>query len=124
MMRKRYEERRREEESEKEYYRRRREIEGDGDRDYNRERDRERDYNKERERNYNYKRRENDYNNYLEEGSKIILRPDKLDIIMEPNNETSRNRIDNKDEDMGYIKCYVEGYMYLKIRKNENQTYK
>ena len=134
MMRKRYEERRREEESEKEYYRRRREIEGDRDRDYNRERDRERDYNKERykerdynkerERNYNDRRRENDYNNYLEEGSKIILRPDKLDIIMEPNNETSRNRVENKDEDMGYIKCYVEGYMYLKIRKNENQTYK
>jgi hypothetical protein len=22
---------------------------------------------------------------------------------------------------MGYIKCYVEGYMYLKIRKSENK---
>ena len=126
MMRKKYEDRRREEESEKEYYRKRRELERERerDRDYDRERDRERDNNKERERNYNDRRRENDYSNYLEEGSKIILRPDKLDIVMEPKNETSRNREDNKDEDMGYIKCYVEGYMYLKIRKNEYQSYK
>jgi hypothetical protein len=25
---------------------------------------------------------------------------------------------------MGYIKCYVEGYMYLKIKKTESNGYK
>ena len=129
MMRKLYEDRKREEERGKDYYRKRREkeIERERDydrereRDYDREREREREFDRERERNYNDRRREKDYNNYFEEGSKIIIRPDKLDIVMDQNYETSRNREDNKDEDMGYIKCYVEGYMYLKIRKNENK---
>ena len=126
MMRKRYEEMRRRDEKEREEYNQRLERE----RDYKeRERksnydERERNYNeRERERNYNERRRESDnnYNKYFEEGNKIILKPEKLDIVMNQNYEKSRNNYDdNKDGDMGYIKCYVEGYMYLKIRRNEN----
>ena len=39
---------------------------------------------------------------------------------MDQNNLDKLNNKNDKDGDMGYIKCYVEGYMYLKIRRNEN----
>ena len=113
-MRKRYEEMRRRENKEREEYNDRR------------ERERYRYYNdrRERDRYYNERRRESDnntYNKYFEEGNKIVLKPEKLDIVMNQNFEKSRNNNDdNKEGDMGYIKCYVEGYMYLKIRRNEN----
>ena len=35
-----------------------------------------------------------------------------------------RHNKDINDDDMGYIKCYVEGYMYLKIKKTESNGYK
>ena len=114
MMRKRYEEMRRRENKEREKYNDRRE----------RERDRYYNDRRERDRYYNERRRESDnntYNKYFEEGNKIILKPEKLDIVMNQNFEKPRNNNDdNKEGDMGYIKCYVEGYMYLKIRRNEN----
>ena len=126
MMRKRYEEMRRRDDKERKGYNlgRDREREREREKNYN-EREKERNYNeRERERYYNERRRESDsnnYNKYFEEGNKIILKPEKLDIVMNQNFEKSRNNYDdNKDGDMGYIKCYVEGYMYLKIRRNEN----
>ena len=125
-MRKRYEEMRRRDDKERKGYNlgRDREREREREKNYN-EREKERNYNeRERERYYNERRRESDsnnYNKYFEEGNKIILKPEKLDIVMNQNFEKSRNNYDdNKDGDMGYIKCYVEGYMYLKIRRNEN----
>ena len=99
LRRKEYEERRREEEEE---YRKRKERE--------REMDKERD---------NYRERRRDNNRYFEEGNRIILKPEKLDIVMNQNSEDKRNNKDTNDGDMGYIKCYVEGYMYLRIKKSK-----
>ena len=119
MMRKRYEEMRRRDDKERENYYYRRERERESERKYN-ERERDRYYNERKRGSDN-----NNYNKYFEEGNKIILKPEKLDIVMNQNFEKSRNNYDdNKDGDMGYIKCYVEGYMYLKIRRNENNSYK
>ena len=114
MMRKRNEEiRRREENERKEYLKRR-------------EREREREI--ENQRTYYEKRREyndiNNYNKYFEEGNKIILKPEKLDIVMNQNFENIKNKNDDKEGDVGYIKCYVEGYMYLKIKKDKNNGFK
>ena len=96
-----YEERRREDE-----YRKRRSFES--------EREKEKDYyDKERRRDYN--------DNYFEKGDKIFLKPDKFEIVMDQNNQDKLRNKNDKDGDMGYIKCYVEGYMYLKIRKAENK---
>ena len=100
----------------REYEERRREDEYRKRRSFEREREKERDYyDKERRRDYN--------DNYFEKGDKIFLKPDKFEIVMDQNNQDKlRNKNDNdKDGDMGYIKCYVEGYMYLKIRKAENK---
>ena len=100
----------------REYEERRREDEYRQRRSFEREREKERDYyDKERRRDYN--------DNYFEKGDKIFLKPDKFEIVMDQNNQDKlRNKNDNdKDGDMGYIKCYVEGYMYLKIRKAENK---
>ena len=108
-----YERRQEEEENFK-----RRERERDRERDRKRDRERER----ERERNNYYddeRRRDYNRNNYFEEGNRILLRPEKLDIVMNQNYEDKRNNIMNKEDDMGFIKCYVEGYMYLKIKKKE-----
>ena len=107
---------RRQEEEEENFKRR--------DRERDRERDRKRDRERERERernNYYDDERRRDYNrnNYFEEGNRILLRPEKLDIVMNQNYEDKRNNIMNKEDDMGFIKCYVEGYMYLKIKKKE-----
>jgi len=80
MMRKRYEEMRRRENKEREEYNDRRE----------RERDRYYNDRRERDRYYNERRRESDnntYNKYFEEGNKIILKPEKLDIVMNQNFE-------------------------------------
>ena len=99
LRRKEYEERRREEEEE---YRKRKERE--------REMDKERD---------NYRERRRDNNRYFEEGNRIILKPEKLDIVMNQNSEDKRNNKDANDDDMGFIKCYVEGYMYLRIKKSK-----
>jgi pSer/pThr/pTyr-binding forkhead associated (FHA) protein len=109
-------ERRQEEEEEN---LKRKERERDRERDRKRDRERER----ERERNNYYddeRRRDYNRNNYFEEGNRILLRPEKLDIVMNQNYDDRRNNIMNKEDDMGFIKCYVEGYMYLKIRRNEN----
>ena len=108
-----YERRQEEEENFK-----RRERERDRERDRKRDRERER----ERERNNYYddeRRRDYNRNNYFEEGNRILLRPEKLDIVMNQNYEDKRNNIMNKEDDRGFIKCYVEGYMYLKIKKKE-----
>jgi pSer/pThr/pTyr-binding forkhead associated (FHA) protein len=107
---------RRQEEEEENFKRRERER----DREMDRKRDRERE--RERERNNYYddeRRRDYNRNNYFEEGNRILLRPEKLDIVMNQNYEDKRNNIMNKEDDMGFIKCYVEGYMYLKIKKKE-----
>jgi pSer/pThr/pTyr-binding forkhead associated (FHA) protein len=107
---------RRQEEEEENFKRRERER----DRERDRKRDRERE--RERERNNYYddeRRRDYNRNNYFEEGNRILLRPEKLDIVMNQNYEDKRNNIMNKEDDMGFIKCYVEGYMYLKIKKKE-----
>ena len=100
----------------KEYEERRREDE------YRRRRSNERERENERERDYYNKERRRDYNdNYFEKGDNIYLRPNKLEIVMDQNNLDKMNNKNDKDGDMGYIKCYVEGYMYLKIRKSENK---
>ena len=107
---------RRQEEEEENFKRRERER----DRERDRKRDRERE--RERERNNYYddeRRRDYNRNNYFEEGNRILLRPEKLDIVMNQNYEDKRNNIMNKEDDMGFIKCYVEGYMYLKKKKKE-----
>ena len=107
---------RRQEEEEENFKRRERER----DRERDRKRDRERE--RERERNNYYddeRRRDYNRNNYFEEGNRILLRPEKLDIVMNQNYDDKRNNIMNKEDDMGFIKCYVEGYMYLKIKKKE-----
>ena len=107
---------RRQEEEEENFKRRERER----DRERDRKRDRERE--RERERNNYYddeRRRDYNRNNYFEEGNRILLRPEKLDIVMNQNYDDRRNNIMNKEDDMGFIKCYVEGYMYLKIKKKE-----
>lgn len=107
---------RRQEEEEENF--KRKERERDRERDRKRDRDRER----ERERNNYYddeRRRDYNRNNYFEEGNRILLRPEKLDIVMNQNYDDKRNNIMNKEDDMGFIKCYVEGYMYLKIKKKE-----
>ena len=107
---------RRQEEEEENFKRRERER----DRERDRKRDRERE--RERERNNYYddeRRRDYNRNNYFEEGNRILLRPEKLDIVMNQNYEDKRNNIMNKEDDMGFIKCYVEGYIYLKIKKKE-----
>ena len=99
---------RRQEEEEENFKRRERER----DRERDRKRDRERE--RERERNNYYddeRRRDYNRNNYFEEGNRILLRPEKLDIVMNQNYEDKRNNIMNKEDDMGFIKCYVEGYM-------------
>lgn len=109
---------RRQEEEEENFKRRERER----DRERDRKRDRERERERERERNNYYddeRRRDYNRNNYFEEGNRILLRPEKLDIVMNQNYEDKRNNIMNKEDDMGFIKCYVEGYMYLKIKKKE-----
>lgn len=109
---------RRQEEEEENFKRRERER----DRERNRKRDRERERERERERNNHYddeRRRDYNRNNYFEEGNRILLRPEKLDIVMNQNYDDKRNNIMNKEDDMGFIKCYVEGYMYLKIKKKE-----
>ena len=67
----------------------------------------------------NYRERRRDNNRYFEEGNRIILKPEKLDIVMNQNSEDKRNNKDTNDGDMGYIKCYVEGYMYLRIKKSK-----
>ena len=105
---------RRQEEEEENFKRRERDRERDRKRDRERERERERNnyYDDERRRDYNR-------NNYFEEGNRILLRPEKLDIVMNQNYDDRRNNIMNKEDDMGFIKCYVEGYMYLKIKKKE-----
>ena len=109
---------RRQEEEEENFKRKERER----DRERDRKRDRERERERERERNNYYddeRRRDYNRNNYFEEGNRILLRPEKLDIVMNQNYEDKRNNIMNKEDDMGFIKCYVEGYMYLKIKKKE-----
>ena len=98
----------------REYEERRREDEYRKRRSFEREREKEKDYyDKERRRDYN--------DNYFEKGDKIFLKPDKFEIVMDQNNQDKLRNKNDKDGDMGYIKCYVEGYMYLKIRKSENK---
>ena len=98
----------------REYEERRREDEYRKRRSFEREREKEKDYyDKERRRDYN--------DNYFEKGDKIFLKPDKFEIVMDQNNQEKLRNKNDKDGDMGYIKCYVEGYMYLKIRKAENK---
>ena len=98
----------------REYEERRREDEYRKRRSFEREREKEKDYyDKERRRDFN--------DNYFEKGDKIFLRPDKFEIVMDQNNQDKLRNKNDKDGDMGYIKCYVEGYMYLKIRKAENK---
>ena len=110
MMRKRNEEMRRREENERKEYLKSRERERENQRTYY-----------ERRREYNDI---NNYNKYFEEGNKIILKPEKLDIVMNQNFENIKNKNDDKEGDVGYIKCYVEGYMYLKIKKDKNNGFK
>ena len=101
----------------REYEERRREDEYRKRRSFEREREKEKDYyDKERRRDYN--------DNYFEKGDKIFLKPDKFEIVMDQNNQDKLRNKNDKDGDMGYIKCYVEGYMYLKIRKAENKCIK
>ena len=98
----------------REYEERRREDEYRKRRSFEKEREKEKDYyDKERRRDYN--------DNYFEKGDKIFLKPDKFEIVMDQNNQDKLRNKNDKDGDMGYIKCYVEGYMYLKIRKAENK---
>ena len=98
----------------REYEERRREDEYRKRRSFEREREKEKDYcDKEIRRDYN--------DNYFEKGDKIFLKPDKFEIVMDQNNQDKLRNKNDKDGDMGYIKCYVEGYMYLKIRKSENK---
>ena len=98
----------------REYEERRREDEYRKRRSFEREREKEKDYyDKERRRDYN--------DNYFEKGDKIFLKPDKFEIVMDQNTQDKLRNKNDKDGDMGYIKCYVEGYMYLKIRKAENK---
>ena len=50
-----------------------------------------------------------------------------MNIFMNPNIDSGRNVLNrgkDKNDDIGYIKCYVEGYMYLKIKKSEINKYK
>ena len=101
----------------REYEERRREDEYRKRRSFEREREKEKDYyDKERRRDYN--------DNYFEKGDKIFLKPDKFEIVMDQNNQDKLRNKNDKDGDMGYIKCYVEGYMYLKIKKTESNGYK
>ena len=70
------------------------------------------------DRRYDYDRKDN----LFEEGNRIILNPEKMNIYMNPNIDSGRNALNrdkDKNDDIGYIKCYVEGYMYLKIKKSE-----
>ena len=98
----------------REYEERRREDEYRKRNSFEREREKEKDYyDKERRRDFN--------DNYFEKGDKIFLKPDKFEIVMDQNNQDKLRNKNDKDGDMGYIKCYVEGYMYLKIRKAENK---
>ena len=116
-------ERRQEKEEEEKFRRREMYRERGRDREMDRERERERFRERDRDRernNYNNERRRYyDKNDYFEEGNRIVLRPEKLDIVMDQNYDDKRNNFVNKEGDMGFIKCYVEGYMYLKIKKKE-----
>ena len=118
LRRKEYEERRRQEKEEEEYRKR---IDMERKREREIERDRERDREKERQRENYYRGRREAYNNkYFEPGNRIVLKPERLDIVMNKNfGDNRNNNVRNNDDDMGYIKCYVEGYMYLKIKKSE-----
>ena len=70
------------------------------------------------DRRYDYDRKDN----LFEEGNRIVLNPERMNIFMNPNIDSGRNVLNrgkDKNDDIGYIKCYVEGYMYLKIKKSE-----
>ena len=75
------------------------------------------------DRRYDYDRKDN----LFEEGNRIVLNPERMNIFMNPNIDSGRNVLNrgkDKNDDIGYIKCYVEGYMYLKIKKSEINKYK
>ena len=75
------------------------------------------------DRRYDYDRKDN----LFEEGNRIVLNPERMNIFMNPNIDSGRNVLNrgkDKNDDIGYIKCYVEGYMYLKIKKSEINKFK
>ena len=80
------------------------------------ERDREWDKNRERERdredvdrNSMYRRSKRNYDDERLSGDKFVLNIDR--------NKKIEEQLGNIPEDVGYIKCYVSGYMILNIKK-------
>ena len=105
----------------REYYGRSKRTRFERERNDRRRNEYEDDYYRQRktnDRRYDYDRKDN----LFEEGNRIILNPEKMNIYMNPNIDSGRNALNrdkDKNDDIGYIKCYVEGYMYLKIKKSE-----
>jgi hypothetical protein len=105
----------------REYYGRSKRTRFERERNDRRRNEYENDYYRQRktnDRRYDYDRKDN----LFEEGNRIILNPEKMNIYMNPNIDSGRNALNrdkDKNDDIGYIKCYVEGYMYLKIKKSE-----
>ena len=110
----------------REYYGRSKRTRFERERNDRRRNEYEDDYYRQRktnDRRYDYDRKDN----LFEEGNRIILNPEKMNIYMNPNIDSGRNALNrdkDKNDDIGYIKCYVEGYMYLKIKKSEINKYK
>ena len=110
----------------REYYGRSKRTRFERERNDRRRNEYENDYYRQRktnDRRYDYDRKDN----LFEEGNRIILNPEKMNIYMNPNIDSGRNALNrdkDKNDDIGYIKCYVEGYMYLKIKKSEINKYK
>ena len=110
----------------REYYGRSKRTRFERERNDRRRNEYEDDYYRQRktnDRRYDYDRKDN----LFEEGNRIILNPEKMNIYMNPNIDSGRNALNrdkDKNDDIGYIKCYVEGYMYLKIKKSEINKFK
>ena len=110
----------------REYYGRSKRTRFERERNDRRRNEYENDYYRQRktnDRRYDYDRKDN----LFEEGNRIILNPEKMNIYMNPNIDSGRNALNrdkDKNDDIGYIKCYVEGYMYLKIKKSEINKFK
>ncbi len=110
----------------REYYGRSKRTRFERERNDRRRNEYEDDYYRQRrtnDRRYDYDRKDN----LFEEGNRIVLNPERMNIFMNPNIDSGRNVLNrgkDKNDDIGYIKCYVEGYMYLKIKKSEINKYK
>ena len=110
----------------REYYGRSKRTRFERERNDRRRNEYEDDYYRQRrtnDRRYDYDRKDN----LFEEGNRIVLNTEIMNIFMNINIDSGRNVLNrgkDKNDDIGYIKCYVEGYMYLKIKKSEINKYK